>query len=336
MARKATPTVEDAVRQFMESRKGFAKTTRTNDAAVLNAFARGVGKDRQIGYLTAHQIEQYFLTLGAQKASSWNKTRSRIRVFLQYAQRHGWVQEDTDDLLVDVHRRKELREEKLRLSPDELVRLVNIPKDPRDRAFLAVAINSGMRGAEMSYLRLRDVDLDARTLDIFRSKTQEQDVLKITPSMERYLREWLNVYATELKDMPLDGDMFLFPKRNPPLYRGRLIPRETRGQLQPYEPIERPHHVVQRALRQLGLDTSQQGVHTLRRSTARAMFEHASEAGYDNSLRVTAALLGHESTRTTERYLGVTADRKKRDQIMAEDFLPFDKGAEVVQLRDVQ
>jgi len=60
-----------------------------------------------------------------------------------------------------------------------------------------------------------------------------------------------------------------------------------------------------------------EGCHTLRRSVARAYFDGLrTELGYDHALREVAALLHHKSTRTTENYLGVTADKIMRDERM--------------------
>lgn len=75
-----------------------------------------------------------------------------------------------------------------------------------------------------------------------------------------------------------------------------------------------PERVVQDALRMAGVRVEPgEGVHTLRRSVARGFFDAAAEAGYDGALRTTAALLHHQSTQTTELYLGIAADRLRRD-----------------------
>ncbi len=90
------------------------------------------------------------------------------------------------------------------------------------------------------------------------------------------------------------------------------------GELQPTVRISKPALIIQRALsRQLGTETLRgEGVHTVRRSVARILFDQASEHGHDNALRVAAALLGHSSTQTTEIYLGIDRDRQKRDEIL--------------------
>ena len=56
-------------------------------------------------------------------------------------------------------------------------------------------------------------------------------------------------------------------------------------------------------------------MHTLRRSGARAYFEQLLEEGSirDGVLRQIMAMLHHKSVLMTERYLGLDADREKRD-----------------------
>ncbi len=77
-----------------------------------------------------------------------------------------------------------------------------------------------------------------------------------------------------------------------------------------------PSQVVQEALRKAGYPTKGEGVHTIRRSVARAYFDQETALGYDGALRSTQALLHHADGATTEGYLGLTHETKRRDQIL--------------------
>ncbi|HEY5202674.1 MAG TPA: tyrosine-type recombinase/integrase, partial [Acidothermaceae bacterium] len=165
--------MSDAVAQYIGSRRNLATSTLLNDQAVLRKFARGVGVDREIGYVTPEQIEAHFRTLDGQRASSWNKARQRIGLFQVYARNHGWVR--GPDWFRDVPKRTVPSIERMRLSPIELAELPSLAQDPRDRALLAIAVHTGLRSGEVASLRIGDVDLELRELYVFRSKSQRDD-----------------------------------------------------------------------------------------------------------------------------------------------------------------
>lgn len=335
MPRKPTPTVMEAVDQYMRGRHHLATTSAMNDRSVLRRFAETVGADRRIGYLTVRNVEDYFIEVSEnQKPTSYNKVLQRVRLFLTWARRQGWV---TDDLTADVRARRVPQIERLRLSSHELVQLLEVPTDPRERAFLATAMNTALRSSEIRNVRVKDLDLDLGELYIFRSKSGHDDRLPLTPTLERELRVWLTTYTKMVGQ--LDGEMYLFPARHSPRMTTRKDDRgiqvQVLGELRPWNELQHAHRVVQRALRAFGVTTTtQEGLHTVRRSVARAFFEDSADRGYDVALRATATLLGHKSTQTTEIYLGLSHDRRRRDAIMrGQDFLPFDRGANVVPLR---
>lgn len=320
MPRKGTPTVREAIEHWLDSRVDLSLNTVQNDRSVLNRFATSVGADRQIGYVTASQAESYFRSIRHHQPSSFNKSRARVALFLAYCRRHAWVRHD---LLIDVGKKTKVHVERFRLSPTALIDLIDIPTDPRDRAFLALAMNTALRASEITGLRVKDVDLEDGELYVYRSKSKRDDRLGITPMLVTELRAWLTVYAQGIKE-PLDDDMWLFPARLSP--RGINADRQTvPGPLQARVRLTHTERIVQRSLRLAGYDIRpQEGVHTIRRSVARAFFDIQADQGYDGALRNTAALLGHKSVVTTEMYLGISGDRRKRDQILrAQDFLPY-------------
>jgi integrase len=326
----------------------MAQNTKNNDRSCLDRLARSVGPDRQVGNIKATDIQNFFREFDGQAPASWNKSKQRVAGFLAFCQRQQWV---VGDWLGDVPKKKTVRRERLRLAPDELVALVDKPDDPRDRAFLTVAVNSGLRSSEIVSLRVGDIDLENSRLHIFRQKTGQADILVLTPALRKRLDAWLGLYAAELRflaydkdgqlaeGVTLDGSMLAFPARGKNVRTYDSTPGHRGfGSLRPWSPISRPHRIVQEALGASGFDIKPgEGCHTVRRSVSRALFDSSAAQGIDASLRLVAALLGHASVTTTEGYIGVTHDKVKRDQVMALDFLPFDQeSAEVIPIREVQ
>jgi integrase len=79
----------------------------------------------------------------------------------------------------------------------------------------------------------------------------------------------------------------------------------------------KPHDVVHRAMRRMGIDNHGEGMHTLRRTAARLTVDSLVEqGGHDNALRVVQAMLHHASSATTEVYLGLASETRIRDEFM--------------------
>lgn len=300
--------------------RGWSYNTRANNQAVLRSYIRFIGPDRQMGRITLLEVEEYFASLD-QQPSSYNKIRQRVLQFMAYCQRRGWI----DDAFIDeIPKASVFQKERLRLTPEQLRQLPETTDDERDQAFLHFAMNTGLRSSEICNVRIGDLDLDAGYVHVVVGKSRIEDQLPITRSLDRAMREWLTYYTTHVGE-PLQADWYLFPARRPPKWvEQRPWHRVMEyGDLRPAVRINKPMRIAQRALERIGVEVvKQEGVHTIRRSTARAVFDMISKEGYDGALRTTAALLHHKNVATTELYIGVTGDRVKRDALLrGKDFL---------------
>jgi integrase len=298
------------------------------------------------------QVERHFVRVVAvtnKAASSWNKYRQKVGHFLDYCKRHSWI---AGDLLGDVRERTVPQVERMQLSPLEMVTVLDDLTDPRDRGYIALASNTGLRRGEIGALKVQDVDLDLNELYCYRSKSYQDDRLGLTPMLATELRRWLRSYAQELQELggwvrgrqsgpiELQADMRLFPQRSlshaQAVARNVYVPRAP-GRLQPFNELKHPERIVHRALDQLGImEQRGQGVHLFRRSAARAFFESLADKGYDQALRTVMTMLGHKNAHTTELYLGISGDRRRRNTILkAQNFLPYEN-AKVIALRAVE
>ena len=177
----------DAVEQFIAVRQATcAPTTAYNDASVLRRFAKSVG-DIQVRHIKETHVERWFfgergLRLTVKEPSSFNNYRKRLNAFFTFCARKGWLRTDP---LMNVKARPVLRRERLRLSPRELLALLDFAPNPRDRVYLAINLNTGLRANEIVGLRVGDVDLDAGELRVTITKTAEQDLMPITIDLDR-------------------------------------------------------------------------------------------------------------------------------------------------------
>jgi len=241
--------------------------------------------------------------------SSAEKYLDRVRAFLNYARREGWMERTpTVSRLHDPARRQ------LRLDLDQIKALPDQAKNKRDRAAIAVAIEWLLRGSEIAYLRVGHLRRQDGYADVRVMKTEGEfawDEMPITDDLELELANYLHAYAANI-GRPLAPEDYLFPS---------LTYRITEGGrqllLHPDKPMSHPYLIVHRALDALGVAVEmRRGFHTIRRSMARLRYDALVAAGEEDPVGVVAALLHHQSRRTTELYLGVQGDRDRRNKIM--------------------
>lgn len=323
---RATPTIDEAVEVYLQLRKAkFSHDTWVNDRSQLHRLARSMN-GIQVGSITPERMEHFFLGPGGlaevMAPSSFNKVLSRVDTFFAFCRRRGWIKGDP---LGEVETITPTRRERLRLSPAELLRLLDVTTHPRDRALLAVACNTALRAGEIADLRLQDVDLDGGWLHVRITKSHLEDQMPISLELDRELRAWLSVYGEQMA-RPLPPNAYLFPGKTAGRWRYEPNPAPgvpvygasnvyVHGDLRPDVPVRKPAEIVQRALRASGFEISAgEGLHTIRRSLARAYFEREAASGNDVALRATAALLHHSSTQVTEHYLGLNHEKVRRDR----------------------
>lgn len=331
---KQHPRLSEALAQYGAMRSArFAPTTVMNEMFVLKRFLAWLGEDIQVRHLRPERVEAWFYGKGGVRQehvtsdgttrpgiveSTHNHYRSRLKSFFVYCNQRGWVR---DDLLVHVAPMQVPRKRRAQPPPRVLMDLLDHAESPRDRCYLATAINTGLRANEIARLRVGDVDLDTGSLNVWISKSKEEDAQPITSDLDPELRRWLKHYAEDL-GRPLVQNDHLFPARLGSRYVWRLQPDGTkvRGHALPSwvpeKHVVKTERIVQDALAAVGLPTRHEGTHTIRRAVARAFFDSQVADGYDGALRATSALLHHQSSATTEHYLGLTSERKRRDLAM--------------------
>lgn len=221
--------------------------------------------------------------------------------------------------------------------------------DPHSRMATAIGLFLFLRASELAALRVRDVDLIDGEVYVQRFKSSEDDYMPIPRELDAELRVWLKHYAENAG--PLDPDWYLVPRRSrttPCHHRAKdgtvYWTREVYGGglYRPELPMIQPHKPVQRVLRAAGYLPAEkdgrlerQGLHTLRRSGARAYYDSLrANSSHDNVNRRVMTMLGHKNFTTTEIYLGIDADKAERNAALKGEFMfPELQADNVVQLR---
>src|SRR4051812_38927039 len=165
------------------------------------------------------------------------------------------------------------------LSRDEVARLLNATTCLKHQAALSVAYGAGLRVAEVSALKVSDIDSERMLIRVERGKGGQYRNALLPADLLSLLRQWWRV-GREQGVMQRDG--WLFPGQH------ALKPISTR-QL---------HRIVAEAARSADI-AKRVGPHTLRHSFA----THLLEDGTD--IRIIQALLGHAKLDNTAFYTKV-------------------------------
>jgi integrase/recombinase XerD len=187
------------------------------------------------------------------------------------------------------------------LSPDEVGRLLQATTCLKHQAALSVAYGAGLRVAEVSTLKVGDIDSERMLIRVERGKGGQYRNAMLPTDLLVLLRQWWQV-GRQQGVMHRDG--WLFPGQH------AMKPISTR-QL---------HRIVVEAAHAADI-AKQVGPHTLRHSFA----THLLEDGVD--IRVIQALLGHAKLENTAFYTKV-ATRTVRAVISPLDKLAMFTGPE--------
>lgn len=297
--------------------KGLAhNSVRTHETPLRRALTL-IG-NIYVSNIHPHHIDSLFSHYG------WApKTRNlylgNYRMFFAYCRRHGWMPKDYDP--TETWRMMKVpRQEMPRIGIEDFPRVLEAATDPRDRAVVALGLFTFCRASEIQTLKIRDLDFQANTVDIYRHKTREADTLPMVTELKVEMVRWLNEYRALVGE--LQPEWFLVPAKDPlPMAwnhtLGRLAPTGEPSPLRPTQAMTHPYRAAQRPLHAIGVDGKGVGGHVLRRSGARCLFDRLRHEGYDGALRRVQAMLGHSKASITEHYLGLEVERVQRNELLA-------------------
>jgi len=160
---------------------------------------------------------------------------------------------------------------------------LQMSKKYRDLALFNLALDSKLRGCDLVKLKVRDIShgsiISKRAL-ILQQKTHETVQFEITEQTRVAISDWIS--ASSLRQ-----DDYLFPSHwkigNP------ITTRQYA-------------RIVKSWIKQIGLDSSEYGTHSLRRTKVSLLYRKT------KNLRAVQLLLGHKSLESTVKYLGIEVD----------------------------
>jgi integrase len=308
---------------------GFVR--RLGKVCAQEAVRRGKRQPLKAAEIDGPVITAFFDTC-AGGTGNRNNMLVALRKFLAWCEMQGAMPPGTPARLLAARKHKKFtRQPKHYIPVEQFGAALDISgeRHPQDRIIMALALYTLCRSGEITGLRLKHVDLRAGTIKVYREKRQRWTDVAICPELNDELLAWLHWYATQAclwsAGVLLDRqpEWRLIPRLRPDQAHdanGRFYGQALGYSLDPEHTPVHPERVVKQALDVLGAQTVNtsntrhlgEGMHTIRRSGARAMLDHLSVTlGQDRALIQVATMLDHEDPKQTLLYIGLDQEREQ-------------------------
>jgi site-specific recombinase XerD len=249
--------------------RGFSPKTGGNYAHCLTEIlTRFPGHPNKITSEDCKAHLLYLLEKRRLSATTVNLHREAIRFFFKEVLKSG-------DPLLAVQRLKEPQKLPRILSSQEIFKLITGTVNAKHRLLLSLAYAGGLRLAELVALKCTDIDFDRDVIHIRKGKGSKDRIVMLSPALKTDISGYIQFVRPS---------QYLFES----MRGGPLHPRTVQC-------------VFEQACSRSKLE-GKIGIHSLRHSFA----THLLEDGTD--LRYIQALLGHQSSKTTEIYAHVVAN----------------------------
>lgn len=265
------------IRQYISVPENYIerlKTLRYSEASVKNyvsQFRNFMAFLYPAGFesITPSSIHAYMMWLVDQKRVSLSTQNQAINAIKFYLEK---VLHQARTVYTIDRPRKEQKLPTV-LSEAEVLRLFECVPNLKQRSMVYLLYSSGIRRSELLALRRSDLDADRGVIMVRMGKGKKDRITLLSRMAYSLVQEYLQIYQP--KEWLFEG-----PGGGP--YSATSI-----------------GIVVRRAARKAGIE-KRVSPHTLRHSFATHLLERGTDIRYIQSL------LGHESTKTTERYAAVT------------------------------
>lgn len=160
---------------------------------------------------------------------------------------------------------------------------LQLRRELRGLALFNLAIDSKLRACDLLSLRVGDIAHDNHVNSravVMQRKTRRPAQFEITEMSRDTLQAWTRAAG-------LRGSDYVFPGRSG---------------ASPHLSTRQYSRIVHRWVREIGLDSSRYGTHTMRRTKAALIYRRT------KNLRAAQLLLGHSKLESTVRYLGIEVD----------------------------
>lgn len=244
---------------------------------------------RRITLEDIHSYISYMATELRSKAATRARKVSSLRVFFKYLSAKA--------KLIDVNPAQNLETPKLDkrmpkyLTLDDSKKLLAVTSDEdnnrnakRDYAIITLFLNCGMRLSELVNINIKDIQFNECKMNVI-GKGNKERTIYLNKACMNAIKDYMDIRPKDNIRFDSKDALFLSERRE------RISNRTVQ-------------HIVEKELRQAGLDTSKYSTHKLRHTAATLMYQYGNV-----DIRALQELLGHESISTTEIYTHVANEQ---------------------------
>lgn len=280
LARREIPNLKlsEAVQLFL-SQQHTRPTTKQHYAHLMKHVTRALG-DPPLDEITPQQLEEWQAVRRTQVApSTCGAEGSLLHALFNWCLQEGHT---TSNPARALYRKKRHSTESREITQDEIEKILQTPKSESVRLRLLLSLDAGLRHGEINILKRRHWDKEAKTITVFRPKTQTTTTIPLTPRLQAQLELVAAHYQPETPLVNRSGHQ-----------------------------SHRAHQSVKNIALRSGVDFR---LHELRHTFASRLRRVA-------PLEMVRHLLGHAPATVTERYVHFSLDdcRKAIEAMAAED-----------------
>jgi integrase len=321
-----------SIRGTLDPFRKYLKAQRKAEATVINyvGYIRRMADDLDmpgakptlVYKLTNTEITEAFCRYDS--ASQHNYCLASLRAWLRWCVRNQYITQVAVDRAMDgFEHAKEVRKPKLYIPAERFPEMLEIAgaRHPRNRMAVALALFTFARQSEISPMELAHVDRGDQMIKIYRHKTGRYTDCGISLDLEYELDLYLDWYAKNQgyadagELIAAHPDWYLVPRleaHGPNPANAKMLPGTPvvaglegifKFVLDEMDGIE-PNHG--RSVRWVG-----EGMHTLRRSGARALFLCLLESGAADPKGTVQTMLDHDDPKQTLRYIGIDLEKMR-------------------------
>lgn len=319
--------LSDVIKEYQDSRKarGIAQGTLRNEAVVLRQFLASTG-NFQVHNYTGKHVDQWLSSVSYKAPATLNRDMTFVRKFFEWCRGRNYARKDQDPMAGVASRRTVLRDA-LFIDKAEFPTILASAEDPRDRIIAALGMYMFLGRAEINRMLFQHAHIDdpkpeSWYIQVWRKKTGKYDEKPVAEELYHELLRWRLHYQSRI-GFAIEAPWYVVPSYRPGVFvHGRMsrLPERTINPLRGYKATE---EAVKRLLKPLGYTDEElrgEGNHVFRRSGARALYNELTwdrTVSHDGAMQLVQSMLGHESVQTTERYLRLELDKKRRRDILA-------------------
>lgn len=243
---------------------------------------------KRINLEDIHSFVSFLAVNNRSKAATRARKISTIRIFFKYLAVKAKIIEVNPAQNLETPKQDKRMPQYLTLEDSKKLLEVTMKEDnrnkERDFAIITLFLNCGMRLSELVGINMKDIHFDECKMTVI-GKGNKERTIYLNKACMNAIKQYIEVRPKDKINYNSKDALFLSERHE------RISKRTVQ-------------HIVEKELRQAGLDTTKYSTHKLRHTAATLMYQYG-----EVDIRALQELLGHASISTTEIYTHVANEQ---------------------------